>query len=70
MSEDADLPVAEERDSEPPAPERVRTGVAHVDEVIAAVEGLEERPLDEHVGVFETAHAELRRALDTPAEPA
>jgi hypothetical protein len=41
--------------------------------VIAAVEELEERPLEEHVAVFETAHAELRRALDdvdAPDEPA
>ena len=32
--------------------------------MIAAVEALEERPLEEHVGVFETAHELLRRALD------
>lgn len=42
----------------------VRTGVDRVDEVIEAVEQLEERPLEEHVGVFETAHEQLRRALD------
>jgi hypothetical protein len=46
----------------------VRTGVARVDEVLAAVEELEERPIEEHVAVFETAHTELRRALD--ADPA
>ena len=44
--------------------EQVRTGVADVDDVLAAVEQLEERPLEEHVGVFETAHERLRRALD------
>ena len=49
---------------EPAEPERVRTGVDGVDEVIRAVEELEERPLEEHVGVFEAAHSELRRALD------
>lgn len=49
-------------------PERVRTGVAGVDEVIAAVEELEDRPLEEHVGVFETAHDQLRRALDAPGD--
>jgi hypothetical protein len=42
----------------------VRTGVREVDAVIAAVEQLEERPIEEHVGVFETAHDRLRRALD------
>jgi len=49
---------------EPVEPDRVRTGVDGVDDVIRAVEALEERPLEEHVGVLETAHAELRRALD------
>jgi hypothetical protein len=47
-----------------PEPERVRTGVERVDEVIRAVEELEERPIEEHVGVFEAAHSQLRRALD------
>jgi hypothetical protein len=50
-------------ESEPEA-ERVRTGVDRVDEVIRSVEELEERPIEEHVGVFETAHSQLRRALD------
>lgn len=43
-----------------------RTGTARVDAVLEAVEQLEERPIEEHVGVFETAHDELRRALDAP----
>ena len=55
-------------DAEPQAApqesERVRTGVGSVDEVIAAVEELEERPVEEHVGVFEAAQDRLRRALD------
>jgi hypothetical protein len=46
-------------------PEPVRTDVPEVDEVITAVEQLEERPIEEHVGVFERAHEQLRRALDT-----
>jgi hypothetical protein len=49
---------------EPGAPERVRTGVDRVDDVIRAVEELEERPIEEHVGVFESAQVQLRRALD------
>lgn len=71
MSEHPDRPDhdAETVDASAAAePERVRTGVAGVDEVIAAVEELEDRPLEEHVGVFETAHDQLRRALDAPGD--
>lgn len=60
-------------ESDQPVSEPVRTGVDGVDDVIRAVEELEERPLEEHVGVFEAAHAELRRALDNtdaPTDPA
>ena len=49
-------------------PERVRTGSDRVDEVIRAVEELEERPIEEHVGVFESAQVQLRRALDDPGD--
>jgi hypothetical protein len=48
--------------------ERVRTGVDRVDEVIRAVEELDDRPLEEHVGVFESAQVQLRRALDDPGD--
>jgi hypothetical protein len=48
-----------------PTPEPAeRTGVASVDEVLTQMDGLQERPVDEHVGVFEQAHERLRRALD------
>ena len=77
MSEDPDFTGPDDLDLGPdlepdqaPEAERVRTGMAEIDEVIAAVEGLEERPIEEHVGVFEAAHDRLRRALDHPAEPA
>ena len=66
MSEDQ-AHGTQEPDSGAAEPEQVRTGVDSVDAVIAAVEELEERPIEEHVGVFETAHEQLRRALD--AEP-
>lgn len=52
-----------------PRLEQARTGVPAVDEVVAAVEALEERPLEEHVAVFEAAHDQLRRALDVHDEP-
>jgi hypothetical protein len=62
-SESLDQPF-EDGEPDAPAPERVRTGVDRVDEVIRSVEQLEERPIEEHVGVFEAAHGALRRALD------
>ena len=40
------------------------TGVARVDAVLETLDRLDELPLTEHVGVFEAAHTELRRALD------
>jgi hypothetical protein len=54
---------------EPETPERLRTGSPQVDDVLRAVEELEERPVEEHVGVFESAQVHLRRALDEPGEP-
>jgi hypothetical protein len=53
-----------------PAQEPIRTGVERVDAVVDAVSGLEERPVDEHVAVFEQAHDELRRTLDSPPDDA
>ena len=73
MSDDLDFPTPAEDPAEPETvpsePERVRTGTPGVDEVIVAVEELEERPLEEHVGVFESAHDQLRRALDATDDP-
>jgi hypothetical protein len=43
----------------PPEP----TGDPAVDEVLASLEGLDARPLAEHVAVFEAAHDRLRAAL-------
>lgn len=40
------------------------TGNASVDRVLDLVAGLDERPLEEHAAVFETAHQQLRQALD------
>lgn len=45
-----------------PAP----TGIASIDSVLDLVAGLDSQPLDTHAAAFETAHAELRRALDDP----
>jgi hypothetical protein len=57
--------------AEPAEPaEPVRTGVERVDAVVDAVSGLADRPVDEHVPVFEAAHDELRRTLDSPSDDA
>lgn len=45
-----------------PTPEA--TGNQLVDGVISAIDGLDDRPLAEHVTVFEQAHERLRAALD------
>ena len=42
----------------------VRTGVGAVDAVLDSLDGLADRPIEEHVAVFERAHEGLRRALD------
>lgn len=44
------------------------TGVPAVDEVLRSLDALAERPVDEHVEIFERAHEQLRRSLD--ADPA
>jgi len=54
----------------PQAAEPVRTGVERVDAVIDEVSGLADRPVDEHLAVFEAAHDELRRTLDAPPDDA
>jgi hypothetical protein len=53
---------------EPGSP--VATGVASVDRVLSELDGLDELPLDDHIGAFERAHESLRSALDAPPDPA
>ena len=52
----------------PAAPDR--TGLTSVDDVVASVDALDGRPLDEHAEVYEQAHQRLRRALDETDQPA
>lgn len=40
------------------------TGHPAVDEVLRSLHELEDKPVDEHVAVFERAHEQLRRALN------
>lgn len=48
--------------------EPARTGVPAVDSVLDSVAALEDRPLEEHVAAFESAHDRLRRSLDAGPE--
>jgi hypothetical protein len=68
MTEAPDEPDYDDAEPEPGPPGRTTTGHASVEEVIRAVEELDDRPIEEHVGVFEAAQAELRRALDDPGD--
>ncbi len=51
-----------------PALEDALTGVPAVDAVLSEVAGLAGLPVADHVGVFERAHDQLRRALDADPE--
>lgn len=56
--------------AEPVEPAGRSTGHPAVDEVLGSLEGLAERPVAEHVAVFEQAHEQLRRALSgQPGQP-
>lgn len=44
------------------------TGHPAVDEVLRSLEGLDGRPVDEHVAAFEQAHEVLRRALSNAGD--
>ena len=57
-------PDATDEVGAPAEPEPVRTGDEAVDGVLDSLDGLDERPVDEHVAVFENAHERLRGALD------
>jgi len=55
--------VSDQPEGTDEAPEAMTTGHASVDEVLRSLEGLEDRPVTEHVAVFEAAHEALRAAL-------
>ena len=62
-------PTVDDEHAVEPA-DQVTTGVASVDRVLGELDGLDDLPLDEHVGAFERAHESLRSALDAPGDPA
>lgn len=72
MSHEPDAPGTAGSDFERPVPRPPVTaadntqdapGAAAVAEVLASLEGLEGRPVSEHVAVFEAAHESLRATL-------
>ena len=66
-----DLPVhLDQEHPEPDEPDSPSTGVPAVDQALAALDGVEDLPLEEQLAAFERAHEGLRSALDAqPAEP-
>ena len=54
-----------------PSSEPLESGIPAVDQVVASIDQLDGRPLEEHLAEFERAHQALRSALDAdPSEPA
>jgi hypothetical protein len=49
--------------------QQAATGNAVVDDVLAGLVDLGEKPVEEHVAVFEHAHEQLRGVLDGPRMP-
>ena len=49
-----------------PDPDEARTGDPELDALLDQVASLDDRPVDEHVAVYEAAHEQLRTALDPP----
>ena len=66
LSDELDQEVAESG-----APVELRpTGNAEVDAALDSLADLAERPVDEHVAVFDGAHEALRRTLSDAGRPA
>lgn len=60
---DHDSPGSAPRIVADPEPFEESSGHDAVDEVLRTMTGLQERPVEEHVAVFEAAHERLRAAL-------
>lgn len=59
----SEQPEQDRNHTEAEAGSVVRTGHPAVDQVLASLEGLEDRAVEEHAAVFEAAHDALRSAL-------
>lgn len=62
--------VNEQHDPTPQAAGPETTGHPVVDEVLRTMQELQDRPVEEHVSVFEAAHEKLRAALADAGNPA
>lgn len=56
-------------EGEPGVVNSERTGNHAVDRVLDSLDELPDKPIEEHVAVFERAHEQLRGALDGPRPP-
>ena len=68
--EGSDHEGVEDRLDEVEPGDGVATGDPWVDEVLASLAGLDERPVSEHAALFEQAHEKLRAALEPDRESA
>ena len=74
MSDEPDLQLAQDMEQVQADPPKLdndppRTGNHVVDRVLGTLGTLDDDPINEHVAVFEEAHAQLRGALDGPRLP-
>ena len=67
---DEDRPVDDAPDGPAAFEREVTTGHPAVDEVLRSLDGLDGRPVDDHVAAFEEAHDLLRRALSGAGDDA
>lgn len=69
MNDEVSAALAAEPTEQPTAESPAQpTGHPAVDAVLASLGGLGQRPVGEHVAVFESAHEALRRALNDAGE--
>jgi hypothetical protein len=55
-----------EQSNRPESAQPSAAGVVRVDAILATLTALEDRPVDDHVELFEAAHAVLRDVLSGP----
>jgi len=68
VSDQVEQPEPHDRAAEDGSPSAELTGNEVVDDVLRSLETLGDRPVEEHVAVFESAHERLRAALADAGE--